>query len=271
MSTSFHPRYAADIRSLHLHTPYVAFNRVGLHSHAHPTQSIQANTPQPVISSSPQQPTNGMWYRNNGYGSRHILDDVPFSLWDPETSDFRSPSRLEAQWIINRFHATAVTYSWPEMIIETPSPPNSITLTVASVAALFVPPGFKPRYLSVSSNISNPRMQDPVPQIRLGRWVLPSQAQQRLIYTALAAMASVTAINYIPPTIYVELDATDGRTYAQHSLPGRVGGLPTMYHHSRAVTFLNLNNQGGSDSSTQDKAYRTRQITILSGSVSTLV
>jgi len=243
MSTSFHPRYAADIHTLQLHTPYVAFNRVGRHSHAHPTQSNQANTPQPAMSNSPQQPTKGMWHRNNGYGSRHTLDDAPFSLWEPEIHDFRSPSHLETQWIINRFHATAVTYSWPEMIIETPSPPNPISLTVASVAALFVPPGFKPRHPIVSSNIANPRIPDPVPQIRLGRWVLPTQAQQKLIYTALAAMASVTAINYIPPTIYVELDATDGRTYAQHSLPGRVGGLSTMYHHSRSVTFLNLNSQ----------------------------
>lgn len=53
-------------------------------------------------------------------------------------------------------------------------------------------------------------------------------------------MASVTAINYIPPAIFVELDAMDGTTYTQHSLPGRVGGLSTMYHHSRTVTFLNL-------------------------------
>ncbi|KAF8448551.1 hypothetical protein BGX38DRAFT_1270152 [Terfezia claveryi] len=112
------------------------------------------------------------------------------------------------------------------MIIETPSPPSDISLTVASIAALFVPP-------------------DPVPQIRLGRWVLPSPAQQKVIYTVLAAIASVTAINYIPPTIYVELDATDGKTYAQHSSPGLVRGLSTMCHHSRTVTFLNLNNRAG--------------------------
>ena len=56
-------------------------------------------------------------------------------------------------------------------------------------------------------------------------------------------MASVIAINYIPPTISIELGATDRRTYAQHSLPGRVGGLPTMYHHSHIVIFLNLNSQ----------------------------
>ncbi|KAF8417694.1 hypothetical protein EV426DRAFT_681956 [Tirmania nivea] len=208
MSSSFHPCYLADIHTLHLHMPYVAFSRAGLHSHAHPTQSIKANTPQPVISILPQQPTNGMWHRNNSYGSRHILDDAPFSLWDSEIYDFRSPSYLEI---------------WPEMIIEMLSPPSPISLTVASVAVPFVPPGFKPKHLSVSSNIANPRIPDPVPQI----------CQQKVIYTALAAIASVTAINYIPPTIYVELDATDGRTYAQHSLPGRVGGLSTMYHHSR--------------------------------------
>jgi len=42
----------------------------------------------------------------------------------------------------------------------------------------------------VSSNITNPRIQDPVPQIRLGRWVLPSQAQQKVIYTVLAATSA---------------------------------------------------------------------------------
>ena len=83
----------------------------------------------------------------------------PFAL-GPKIYDFRSPSHLETQWIINRFHATAVTYSWPDMIIETSSPPNPIALTVASVAALFVPPGFKPRHLGVSSNIANPRIPD---------------------------------------------------------------------------------------------------------------
>ncbi|RPB21875.1 hypothetical protein L211DRAFT_409056 [Terfezia boudieri ATCC MYA-4762] len=161
-----------------------------------------------------------MWHRNNGYGSHHMLDDAPFSLWDPEIYDFRSPSHLETQWIINRFHATAVTYSWPEMVIETHFPPSPISLTVASVAALFVPPGFKLRRLSVSSNIANPRIPDPVPQIRLGRWVLPSQAQQKVIYTALAAIASVRVINYIPPTIYVKLDATDGTQQACQAASG---------------------------------------------------
>lgn len=49
----------------------------------------------------------------------------------------------------------------------------------------------KPRNPCVSSTIANPSIPGPVPQIRLGRWVLPTQAQKNLICTALAAMASL--------------------------------------------------------------------------------
>lgn len=51
-----------------------------------------------------------------------------------------APLVLKDVGIFRRYGATAVYLSWPIIIVETECPPSPLTVTVACVAALFVPP-----------------------------------------------------------------------------------------------------------------------------------
>jgi hypothetical protein len=41
----------------------------------------------------------------DGFGSRHVEDTAPFSLWDQKTKDFRSPTKVERDWMFDRYSA----------------------------------------------------------------------------------------------------------------------------------------------------------------------
>ncbi|MCJ1238235.1 hypothetical protein MMC14_006224 [Varicellaria rhodocarpa] len=84
------------------------------------------------------------WSGPCGYGARHRLDEAPFSLWNETEGDFRMPTPKEAQWLIAKYHASAIDYQFPVIVIVTEQPPNPLPLTVAAVAAKFVAPTPKP-------------------------------------------------------------------------------------------------------------------------------
>ena len=64
---------------------------------------------------------------------------------------------------------------------------------------------------------------------RIPKWTEPSDEQVHDITAKLMELASIQATNFTGVFIQVELK-NDGRTYNRHSLPGRVGGISTLYH-----------------------------------------
>lgn len=44
-----------------------------------------------------------------GFGSRHLYDSAPFTLWDKEKQDFRHPSPIEKNWMFSCYRATAIS------------------------------------------------------------------------------------------------------------------------------------------------------------------
>lgn len=179
-----------------------------------------------------------------GFGSRHLHDTAPFSLWDRDENDFRGPTPLEEAWIFRRYNATAMDLVWPIIIIETETPPNPLPVTVGCVAALFVPPpdpsvsnraAYRPSPIQVNTSFASPRVPDPINEYKLEAWKIPTCNQQEDILRVLHTCMNLKAVNFLWPYIIVEL-YVDERVYANHSLPGRVAGCTTVYHRSD-VTF----------------------------------
>lgn len=182
----------------------------------------------------PNVPTSRFYETQPGFGSRHIADDAPFTLWNSTDSVFRTPSDAEWAWIQKRFGASKIFLEFPDIIITTDVPQaQPIPLTVAGCLARFVPPDvalltvlplgqFRP-YGSANRDI----FPFPIPRFRF-----PTLEQRSAIVDALQEEVNIRAIHFVPPLIIVELSVTDGRGYARRSLLGKAGGLNIMYHHS---------------------------------------
>lgn len=123
-----------------------------------------------------------------GFGSRHLCDSAPFTLWDQEKQYFRYPTPVEKSWIFGRYRATAIFVCWPVIVIETAEPPSPLPLTVGCVAAVFVPaPGdtdpieavspllYATNYIELTTNYASPRVPDPVSSFRLKAWTYPTR------------------------------------------------------------------------------------------------
>ena len=223
---------SSTVTSLRLQTPYIAFPprlvapRDRTHTQGQPPSTSHTH---------PESRQQGQTFRpsNSGYGSRHFADLAPFTLWDTESGDFQHPTPQQNQWILEHFNAVSVTYTWPRIIIETPIPPLPVPLTVACVAAVFVPVGSRPRHLTTRTGYSNPRLPDPIPpHMHLPKWGRPSSEQCQFVIERLAWNMNINAISFISPIIVVELCDQDGKKYERRSLPGIVGGRTTIYHHS---------------------------------------
>ncbi len=168
-----------------------------------------------------------------GFGSRHVADDTPFTLWDCTNSDFRTPTDAEWNWLSKRFNASKIVLEFPDIIITTNVPqPQPIPLTVAGCLVRFIPPDvalptvlplgkFRP-YSSANLNM----FPFPLPKFRF-----PTLDQRSTIVDALQEKINLRAVYFVPPLIIVELSATDGREYERKTLPGKAGGLNIMYHH----------------------------------------
>lgn len=71
----------------------------------------------------------------------------------------------------------------------------------------------------------------------------PSQTQIEEILKALSSIANVKAITWAGWCCYVELWTGDGRVYEPRSLPGRVAGRTTIYHHSENDLWEDVRDQ----------------------------
>ena len=163
-----------------------------------------------------------------GLGSRHILDNAPFSLWDLQNMDFLEATDTQIAWIRRTYNAPTLTFEWPTLVIHTDTPPNPLPVTVAYVAARFVPAAHVWMSRIINNGLRNPRLPDPVP-FRVQRWTEPNDEQVKEITAALMSFVVIKAINFTGVFIHVELNQ-DGRKYERHSLPGRVAGISTLYH-----------------------------------------
>lgn len=178
-----------------------------------------------------------------GFGSRHVDDNAPFNLWDEDKHDFRKATESEIAWITQTFPGVEGIYlNGPTIQIQTSSPPKPVPITIAGVAALFVPPGFVDKSVPITTRYASSRVNDPVPSVKLRRLMKPTPDQVEVIVNALCDLADVKALSFYDYYLIVELEYTD-RTYQPNSLPGRVAGLTTFYHHSEEPYWRGCTNQ----------------------------
>lgn len=175
-----------------------------------------------------------------GYGSRHIFDDAHFSLWVEEQKNFRRHTKEEAKWIGERYRAHEIFFFYPFLFIVTDNPPDPLPLTVACVATRFLPSAPLALLPGFYTNYANPRLHDPAP-LRLARWAHPTKLEITEIIRALSTIVNLRAVNWFGYYCYVEL-CVDDKSYDRHSLPEIVAGKATMYHHSQASFWKDVEN-----------------------------
>ena len=172
--------------------------------------------------------------KTSGFGSRHVLDDAPFSLWDDIIDEFREPTPDEISRICEKYQAFAVDVDLPDLIIRTSHPPSHIPLTVACALARFVPQDLHLPSLPYGSlRPYSTTKRDDILSYALPKFAIPSHQQSMEVISILSPEVDIRAIHFLPPQIIVEIDTTSGRTYKRKSLPARAGGLPILYHESR--------------------------------------
>lgn len=223
------------------------------------TPFMPPSTKVSVVDTKADSPRNS-WTGPRGYGARHVLDDAPFSLWDEGVHDFRLPTFEEESWLVSRYKAVSIGFQLPIIVIETDTPPNPLPLTVAAVAAKFVPP---PDFLVGERNVSNLTRQplpdarpigfttnyagirgpgDPL-QFRFRNWIQPTNDEIQLLLQALIKFCNPRLVHILCPRLIVELYCDDGRTYEPGSLPIKIGGFSTHYHHQPEPIFDGLSVQ----------------------------
>ena len=116
--------------------------------------------------------------KNPGFGSRHVLDDAPFSLWDGDIGEFRQPSQNEIEWICGKYQAFAVHVDFPDIVIRTSQPPSQIPLTVACALARFIPQDLHlPSLPSGSLRPYGTRKRDDILSYSLPKFAIPRHQQ----------------------------------------------------------------------------------------------
>lgn len=159
--------------------------------------------------------------------------------------------------MISHFKATAIEFQFPVLLIVTSDPPSPLLLTVASVAAAFIPPrqpvnnaNFEARLipdvrpLSVTTNYAGPRCPTDPLDFTFSKWTEPTEPQLKALFAALAFFCNPRRIHILCPNLIIELHVNDERLYKPNSLPQRIGGFAVFYHHSQESVFGGLSVQG---------------------------
>ena len=184
-----------------------------------------------------------MWQIFQGFGSKHCLDDAPFTLWDGDMHDFREPTGVEREWIIAQYQAKNVHCVWPFIFIETDHIPTNAPLTVGCAYAVFRktvdifvedefnvipgPPNPAGSVVSYHKNSMTPLTESP-----LTKWDWPSVEQLEAVLHELRQHCGVKSITFLlGGKFFVELDTDNGREYPNRSLPIRVADIGMNYHH----------------------------------------
>ncbi|CRG90762.1 hypothetical protein PISL3812_07807 [Talaromyces islandicus] len=206
------PRKTPEIQGLQSLCPYADFYPPNV-SHAHPESSTR-------------------WHGPNGFGCRHVHDDMPFTLWDDSMPGFRTASKSEMLYIAEAFQAERVECRACHITIVTNKPPHPVPLTVAGMPAIFTTADTQQRDIYYgSAPYSNHRLDDPCPQLAWGKWKTPTKDQMVEVGSVLSRLINLQRVHFFPYSIAVEIVFGDDRTYPTASLPGAVAGLVTTYHH----------------------------------------
>ncbi|KAL8871705.1 MAG: hypothetical protein Q9174_002524 [Haloplaca sp. 1 TL-2023] len=189
------------------------------------------------------------WTGSKGYGSRHVHDDAPFTLWDSNRHDFRLPGEQEYDWFGEKFPHSVIRTRWPILVIETNTPPWPLPLTIGGVAVKFIPP--QPRLgpfkehlpIQLTTNYVNPRSPlDPV-DFKIPRWQQLTMDQRRELVRAISTFCNPKWIHAAYPYIIIEL-YIDSRSYARGSLPCKIAGCAAIYHHQATSVFKDMITHG---------------------------
>ncbi|KFY08900.1 hypothetical protein V492_05809, partial [Pseudogymnoascus sp. VKM F-4246] len=191
------------------------------------------STPKPATT----HPDRPRWENPGAWGARHISDTAPFTLWDPLTRQDRLPNRgRELEWCHEKFGDGKLCQPGWFTSIETLSPPRPAPFTMGGMPLILHRPGEELR-LMPRIYYANPRVPNPCPGVTWETMTFPTPAQNAEILTALASLAAVRKVIYMPHWSIAELEVGDGRVYEPGSLPGRVGGRTMLYHHAEESFF----------------------------------
>ena len=186
--------------------------------------------------------SNGGWTGPKGFGCKHRYDDAPFTLWDSDKQDFRLPVKEEQAWFNTKFPDSVIRTRWPILVIETKTPPAPLPLTIAGVAAKFVPPqpmlGPLKEHLPIhiTNNYLNLRSSiDPV-HFNIPKWQKPTMKQRQELVRVVSTFCNPKWIHVVYPYLIIELHI-DSRSYAAGSLPRTIAGCTAIFHHQTTSVF----------------------------------
>lgn len=209
-------------------------------------QPAYVPTPSPQNDQSQSQRPHHFTTQNPGFGSRHVHDKAPFSLWDYESTTFREPFALELDWMFATYRAKAIHVSLPDIIISTDQPPTEIPFTLGGALVRFVPEDMLLPNIPDGSLRPYPNSQrgDLLISSSLPLYSIPSHQQCHEIIRLLELEVDIRAIHFLPPQIIVELDMTSKRKYNRHSLPSRAGEISIQYHEANESFWKGLSQTG---------------------------
>ena len=152
-------------------------------------------------------------------------DPVDFNLYDAGTNTYRTPTQDEMRTLHEIFpSATEFRFEYPLLIVRCETPPTPIPLTVAAVAAVFLPANDD--YEPIPGNPGNPRVVD----FLEGNPYEPNAETQfefleRLLATLQEKRLSPISCTFYLGSLVVELK----NSIPAHTLPGRLGGIVPFY------------------------------------------
>lgn len=222
-------RSSPEVQRLQTLSPWVRY---------YPLPNPLAQPAPQIVSTNPLGPSS-RWMIYGDRPARHINDVAPFSLWDGRNLTCRNPKPEEMEWLENKYGAIKITIRDTMIIVTTSAPPEPIPITVGGIPAVFASPGNEPGDLGGTSSYVNPRLTacDHISWLNM---TFPSLREMIEITEALTRLANVRRVNFTMVHILVELVWGDGRQYPDSSLPGKVAGRPTHYHHESVPFFEGL-------------------------------
>ena len=165
--------------------------------------------------------------------------------------DFRLPTKQEIDWLCKQYNATEIEFCFPIIFIATRTPPSPLPLTVAGVAAKFVPPKVSDasdnadariqplgdvRHLAFSTDYAGMRgPKDPL-NFSFRKWFYPTDDQLDALMEALLQFCNPRFVHILCPRILVEIRC-DGKKYVKGSIPRTIGGFSVHYHHRSEPLF----------------------------------
>ncbi|OBT66976.1 hypothetical protein VE03_04236 [Pseudogymnoascus sp. 23342-1-I1] len=191
------------------------------------------------------QPDRPRWENPGGWRARHISDTASFNLWDEKKRRYRMPERgPEFEWCREKFGDGSFSQPGCFTTIGTSSPPQPAPFTLGGMPLIIHPPPEDIWEMEPCIRLSpkriyyaNPRVTNPCPEVTWEHMTFPTPSQNAEILTALAPLAAVRKVIYMPYWSVAELEVGDGRVYKPGSLPGRVGGRTMLYHHAEEPFF----------------------------------